>query len=112
MTRLASVCTFLTVALLAASCGDDGSVLDEAGPVTVTVVAHDSFAVEPSLLEDFADIGLVYPKNWKIFYSQFRIDFRIFTKSLIKIIAVIRISNINNLRKRYIMSTKIFRHKM
>ena len=55
MTRLASVCTFLTVALLAASCGDDGSVLDEAGPVTVTLVAHDSFAVEPSLLEDFAD---------------------------------------------------------
>lgn len=54
MTRLAPVCTFLTVALLAASCGDDGTALDEAGPVTVTLVAHDSFAVEPSLLEDFA----------------------------------------------------------
>lgn len=54
MTRLAPVCTFLTVALLAASCSADGTAPDEAGPVTVTLVAHDSFAVEPSLLEDFA----------------------------------------------------------
>jgi thiamine transport system substrate-binding protein len=55
MTRLIGVRTSLTgvlligIALLAASCADDG----DTGPVTVTLVAHDSFAVETSLLDGF-----------------------------------------------------------
>jgi thiamine transport system substrate-binding protein len=50
----------LILALFGASCGSDGSdssfqeVPERDGPVTITLVSHDSFAVTESLLDDFA----------------------------------------------------------
>ena len=52
--------TMLAVALLAA-CGDDNNTAtdEDSGPVTITLVTHDSFAVSEGLLDQFtADTGI------------------------------------------------------
>jgi thiamine transport system substrate-binding protein len=48
----------VAVALLGA-CGDDNGAAEDGGPVTITLVTHDSFAVSEGLLDQFAaDTGI------------------------------------------------------